>query len=76
MALTPPVPHIPVSRAVRTLERGCNGLAFCVDVAANVIAEHNSNKRAIMKEHYIAKASLVGLTLAEYCRRFNIRGIV
>lgn len=76
MALTPPVPHIPVSRAVRTLERGCNGLDFCADVAANAVAEHNSNKRAIMKQHYIAKASLVGLTLAEYCRRFGIRGIV
>lgn len=57
-------------------ELGFNGSAFCADVAANVIAEHNSNKRAIMKQHYIAKASLVGLTLAEYCRRFNIRGVV
>lgn len=76
MALTPPVPHIPVSRAVRTAELGFNGSAFCADVAANVIAEHNSNKRAIMKQHYIAKASLVGLTLAEYCRRFGIRGVV
>ena len=75
MAL-PQVPTIPVSKYVKILTAGYNDSAFNADVGAAILAEYNSKKRAIMKQHYRMKAERVGLSLEAYCYRFGIRGIV
>jgi hypothetical protein len=70
------LPIVPVSKDIQILTAGYNGSAFNADVAAHVVAEYESTKRAMLKAYYRAKAYRVGLSLETYCARFNVRGIV
>lgn len=70
------LPTVPVLKDIRILTAGYNGLAFNDAVAAHIVAEYESAKRATLKAYYRAKAYRVGLSLETYCARFNVRGIV
>ena len=70
------LPTVPVSKDIQILTAGYNGLAFNADVAAHIVAEYESARRAALKAYYRVKAYRVGLSLETYCARFNVRGIL